>query len=68
MNRHALVGQDLTYRAGGRSPQMRAALGHAIQKFSQHFIGGNQVDFPKRPPSGDYLGSVLIARVKRRTQ
>jgi hypothetical protein len=51
MNRHALVGQNLMDR----------------QKPSQHFVRRNQVDFSKRFTSGDYLGSVLIARVKRRT-
>ena len=64
MNGNAPVVEDLPHGMGSYLPQMCAALGQAVQKFSQHLVSRNQTDFPKRLPSADYLRAVLIVRMK----
>jgi hypothetical protein len=46
---------------------MGAALSQAVQKFGQHLVRGDQANFSKRFPSADYLRTILIMRMKRRT-
>ena len=64
INRHAPVVEDLADGPGGHLPQMRAALGQAVQKFGQHLVSCNQADIPEHVPSADYLRAVLIVWMK----
>jgi len=64
MNCDALIVEDLADCVSGCLPQMRTALSQAVQKFGQHLVGRNQVGFPKRPPSADYLRPILVVWMK----
>jgi|GEM_PF-3594993 len=67
MNPDAPILKDLSDGTGGRLPQMRAALGQAVQEFGQHLVSRNQADFPKHLPSADYLRPIRIVWMKYRT-
>jgi len=67
INRHATVFQDHARCPSGRFPQVRTALGHAVQKLGQHLVGRNQPGFSKRLPGADCLRAVLIVWMKCRT-
>lgn len=67
LHRYTPIIQDLTDRLSGRLPQLRAALGKAVQKFRQHFVRRDQADISPRLAGVDYLLAVLIVRVQYRT-